>query len=374
MHEAHAFIKRVGPMSDSREFAAVRDMLPSVPAAQVEVLNSFYRRRGPLAVRALGRRLEIAAVVAAPRPPLCRLEIEFGGERGALLVPRRLIDLVFQEVDRSLDFERLNPAQAAILIEFALQDALKAIEAAVGEKIAVLSAGRAPERPEEAAEPGLTFKLSIPEAGEAQLHLHLPPAALAKFSRYLNANAARPALDPKAFEALSFPACMRVGAMVFSQAELASLNAGDVIMLDGKAGTPAAALVIGETIAAPLAVEGGRAMLTDDLRIAARSPLAGMTADAVAHGASADAKGLFFVLTFELSRFQASLGDIRGYRRGTILPVGSQGGSVDIAVNGTAIGLGEWVHVGSGTGIMVTRLFQPSGLGRGHAEQRRNGG
>ncbi len=222
-------------MSDNKEFAAVADMLPSVPAAHAEALNSFYRRRGPLSARALGRKIEIAAAFASPRPPLCRLEIETGGERGALLLPRWLIDLIFQETDRSLDFGRLNPAQAALLIEFALQDALKAIEAAIGEKITVLSAGRAPEKLEELPEPGLTFKLSIPDAGEAQLHLYLPPSSLVKFSRYLNANAAKPAADPKPFEALSFPACLRVGAIVFSQAELSSLNAGDVVMLDSKA-------------------------------------------------------------------------------------------------------------------------------------------
>jgi hypothetical protein len=138
-----------------------------------------------------------------------------------------------------------------------------------------------------------------------------------------------------------------------------------VILLDQKTTVlPGAVLIIDEMLAAPLQITDSNAILTDIPKTARGTVLEGLTAKGIEAwlqqdgGLDEDEDGVPVIMTFELRRFHASLEELRLYRRGTVLPLGSDGKDLEILANGAVAGLGKLITIGDSTGVMVTRLVQ----------------
>jgi flagellar motor switch/type III secretory pathway protein FliN len=342
-------------------------LLPSLPPTCVEVLNTFYQRREPIKVQAFGRAIQIEPAFGQEQgdQQFLRLEIEIDGDMGTLLLPRPLVDLIFLELDGSPNIADFDPQQAALLMELALRGMLEAIEAGIGGKISVISVASRIEHFEPLPEPLFNFDLSIARLGLLRIHLHLPARPSLRIAQYINANATRRNEGFDEFAALTFSVCIRLGAFAFSQTGLKELAAGDVILLDQKTTVlPGAALIIDEMLAAPLQITDSNAILTDIPRTARSTVLEGLTAKGIEAWLQQDGSldqnkdGVPVIMTFELRRFHASLEELRLYRRGTVLPLGSDGTDLEILANGAMVGLGKLIAIGDSTGVMVTRLVQ----------------
>jgi flagellar motor switch/type III secretory pathway protein FliN len=344
----------------------VGDLLPAVPPACIEALNAFYQRRDPIKVHAFGRTVQIEPVFEREQTNqrFLRLEIEAGGDMGTLLVPSPLADLVFLELDGSPSIADFDPQQAALLMELALRGMLEAIEAGIGGKINLISVASRVESFERLPEPLFSFGLSIARLGLLHIYLHLPARSSLRLAHYMNANTTRRSEDAQELAALTFSACIRLGAFAFSQTGLRELAAGDVILLDQKSAVlPGAALVIGETLAAPLEIADGNAILEDAPKIALGTVLEGLTATGIESwfqqdNLSQEEDGVPIIMTFEFRRFHASLEDLRYYGRGTAIPLESDGTDLEILANGKMVGLGKLTTIGGSTGVRITRLVQ----------------
>jgi flagellar motor switch/type III secretory pathway protein FliN len=352
----------------------VDGLLHLVPPDCVEALNAFYQRHEPLKVRAFGGAIQIEPAFGRGkgRQAFLRMEIDAGGDRGTLLLPSPLADLIFLELDGSPNIADFDPQQAALLMELALRGVLEAIEAGIGGKISVNSVASRIEHFEPLPEPLFDFGLSMAKLGLLHIYLHLPAAPSLRLAQYMNAKTTRGNEAPGELAALTFSACIRLGAFAFSQTALRELAAGDVILLDQTSAVlPGAALIIGETLAAPLEITGSSAILVDAPKTALGTVLEGLTAKGIESwfqqdSLDQDEDGVPVIVTFELRRFHASLEDLRLYRGGTALQLGSDGQDVEILANGKLIGLGKVMTIGDSTGVAVTRLVQPQSiLGRG---------
>jgi Type III flagellar switch regulator (C-ring) FliN C-term len=344
----------------------VGDLLPFMPPACVEVLNAFYQRRDPIKAHAFGRTIQIEPAFEREQSHqrFLRLEIEVDGDMGTLLIPSPLADLVFLELDGSPNIADFDPQQAALLMELALRGMLEAIEAGIGGKIFLISVASRIEPFERLPEPLFRFGLSIAKLGLLHIYLHLPARSSLRLAHYMNANTTRRTEDAQELAALTFSVCIRLGAFAFSQRDLGQSAAGDVILLDQKSTVlPGAALVIGETLAAPLEIIDSNAILVDAPKIALGTVLEGLTATGIESWfqqdkLNRDNDGVPIIMTFELRRFHVSLEDLRFYRRGTAIPLGSDGNDLEMLANGKMVGLGKLITIGDSTGVMVTRLVQ----------------
>jgi flagellar motor switch/type III secretory pathway protein FliN len=343
----------------------VDGLLHRVPPDCVEPLNAFYRRHEPIKLRALGGVIEIEPAFGRKQrqQTFLRLEIAVDGDAGTLLLPSNLAELIFLELDGSPNIADFDPEQAAVLMELALRGMLEAIETGIGGKISVISVASRTEEFQPLPEPSFDFGLSVAKLGLLHVHLHLPANPLLRLADYVAARTTRGNEETAELAALTFPVCIRLGASAFSQAGLRALAAGDVILLDGKSSVlPGAALIIGETLAAPLEIAGSNATLVQAPSIAFGTVLEGLTVRGIEawfqDGLDQDAGTMPVIVTFELRRFHASLENLRLFRRGTAVPLGSHGMELEIAANGQMIGLGKLITIGDSTGVMVTRLVQ----------------
>jgi flagellar motor switch/type III secretory pathway protein FliN len=368
MQTGRSYAKVAGSLMSRINDAAeqgIDGLLQQVPPDCLEALNAFYRRHEPIKLRALGGLIEIEPAFGRKqrRQPLLRVEIAVDGDTGTLFLPATFADLIFLELDGSPNIADFDPEQAAILMELALRGMLEAIEAGIGGKISVISVASRTEEFEPLPEPSFDFGLSVARLGLLHVHLHLPANPSLRLADYLAARTAKRNEETVELAALTFPVCIRLGASVFSQAGLRELAAGDVILLDGKSSVlPGAALIIGETLAARLEIAGSNATLMGAPAIAFGTVLEGLTVRGIESwfqdGLDQDADGIPVIVTFELCKYHVSLEDLRLFRRGTAVPLGSHGMDLEIAANGQMIGLGKLITIGDSTGVMVTRLVQ----------------
>ena len=116
---------------------------PLIAPSHVQALNAVYRRRPPLAATIGG--LQASILAAWPLPDRradashrvsLRLDGE-PGEPGELWLPQSLLDVLVGSVDPALSLDRLGPNRAAIILEFALDSVLAAVEINLGCKIVV---------------------------------------------------------------------------------------------------------------------------------------------------------------------------------------------------------------------------------------------
>jgi type III secretion protein Q len=345
--------------ADAALQVAPRLALPTIALQQVAPLNASFRPRPPLAFTVAGRAATIAAAwpphgLTAPR---CRLDITIDGEPGELTLSRSVLDAIMSSLGLDQSLDAFSPANAGILIELALSDALAGLEESLGCSLAITAA-----HADQAAAEGstsLTFALTVDGAGASAAELRLAPHHAITLARFLDQRAApsRPEV-----ELLPVPLCLRAAAATLKVAELATLSPGDVVMLDQCCRLMRTAVaVIAEHLVAPLDLNAtGAAIKAPPMPGRGSSWEWSMqnVADKPDLSQKSDLDDLPVNLLLELGRLDLPLGEIRRLAPGAVLPLARPlDDSVDILANGRRIGRGALVQIGDSVGVRVTRLF-----------------
>ena len=152
---------------------------PLIAPSHVQALNAVYRRRPALAATIGGRQTSIIAAWPPPdrRPDDVshRVALRLDGESGELWLPQSLLDILVGSVDPALSLDRLGPDRAAIILEFALDSVLAAVEMNLGCKLAVDSFSGQVERLENDGQLPLFFTLVIEGLVTTGCELRIPP-------------------------------------------------------------------------------------------------------------------------------------------------------------------------------------------------------
>jgi type III secretion system YscQ/HrcQ family protein len=331
---------------------------PLVAPSHVPVLNAVYRRRPPLAATIGGRQTTIIAAWPTPdrRPDVShRVALSVDGEPGELWLPQSLLDVLVASVDPALSLDRLGPDQAAIILEFALDSALAAVEMDLGCTLAVESVSGQVERLENDGQPALFFTLVIEGLWTTGCELRLPPDYALRLAEGLDRHAGinRLALD------VPMAVCLRVAAASLTVGEVERLSPDDVVLVDARCQPGDTAIaVIGERLVAPVA------LAPEGHRLAAR-PIAGgnspwawsMATDAMAAAweADPDNDNRPLHVMFEIGRFELPVSKVKQLAPNALLPLRPpHDQAVDIVVDGQRIGRGTLMQIGNRTGVHVT--------------------
>jgi len=335
-----------------------------VAPSHVHVLNAFYVRRQPLTITIAGRKATIASAWPPADLPAgaCRyLTLTIDGEKGGLLLPRSLLDILIGGVDPELSLDRLRPEYAGLVVEFALAETLHAIEANFGWKLAFVSIGPPIEAPGHDSRPTLSFALEIEGVGASTCDLRLPPSQALKVVRHLDQHAG---IDQARID-LPVAACLRVAAATLTVEETRTLSPGDVVLVDAHCQPNGTALaVIAGHLVAPveLTPAGGRLVIapTHGRGTAWEWSMQDNAQDASNSSApeASDLDDLPVRLVFEVGRLELLLSEIRRLAPGALLPLARPlDDAVDIVANGRRIGRGTMVSIGDSVGVRVTRLL-----------------
>jgi type III secretion protein Q len=338
--------------------------LETVPPEQAEVLKRFYLRRHALQTQISGRGATIraawspAAAIAAAESHLVRFEIN--GRAGLLVVSAAVTRALFRDIDASLSVTALAPADAALLLELAIEDALGRIETLSGCRIMLLSLAPA------AMVPGvpmvaLTISLDVQRLGASDCLLWLAPVDAAALAGMLDAAAGA---DKAPVEDLAVPMSVRLAAASPTIGELKTLRRGDVMLVDDECGAALRAVaVIAEHLVAPLDLVAPE-MSFSTRPIGGRGSAWEWSMDKPTGGAGpmslneAEFDDLPVRVLFEVGRLELSLGELRRLDVGALLPLAREPeNAVEIVVSGRRIGRGTLIKIGESLGVRVTRLF-----------------
>jgi type III secretion protein Q len=335
--------------------------LSTISRAEAESINAFHRRRPALAFKVAGR----AATMTAKWPPApddgcgrCRLDITVDGTPGTLILSRSVIKAIVAGLDPHQPFDHLESLDLALLLELALADALPALEASLGARLAINAVRTADER--EGGGAFLAFDIAIDGIGTSAGELLLQNRHAVGLARLLDSVAASfvPAVE------LPVPISLRVAATTCSIGEIATLSAGDIVMADRCCRQwRTAVAVVAEHLAAAVTLTATGAQIAAPLeRIHGSSWEWSM--ENGANRSQNDVMQTFDLddipvkLLFELGRIELSLAEIRQLAPGALIamPHPLEEG-VDISANGRSIGRGSLVQIGGNLGVRITRLF-----------------
>jgi type III secretion system YscQ/HrcQ family protein len=330
---------------------------PLIAPSHVQALNAVYRRRPPLAATIGGRQ---TSIIAAWPPPdrradvSHRVSLRLDGEPGELWLPQSLLDVLVGSVDPALSLDRLGPDRAAIILEFALDSVLAAVEMNLGCKLAVDSFSSQVERPENDGQLPLVFTLVIEGLVTTGCELRIPPDYALRLAEGLDRHAgiSRSALD------LPIPVCLRVAAANLAAGEIERLSPDDVVLVDASCEPGDAVIaVIGERLVAPVALapEGPR-LAAHPIPGATSSWTWSMPTDAMAGAWEADAEtdNRSLHVLFEIGRFELPASQVKQLAPNFLLPLEPlHDQTVDIVVDGQRIGRGTLMRIGNRTGVRV---------------------
>jgi type III secretion protein Q len=330
---------------------------PLIAPSHVLALNAVYRRRPALAATIGGRQ---ASLIAAwpPRDRRAdvshRVALRLDGEPGELWLPQSLLDVLVGSVAPALSLDRLGPDRAAIILEFALDSVLAAVEMNLGCKLAIDAFSSEVERPESDGQLPLFFTLEIEGLVTTGCELRIPPDYALRLAEGLDryAGISPPVLD------LPIPVCLRVAAANLAAAEIERLSPDDVVLVDASCQPGHAVIaVIGERFVAPvtLAPEGPR-LATHPIAGATSSWAWCMPSDAMAGAWQADAEtdNRSLHVLFEIGRFELPASQVKELAPNFPLPLEPpHDQTVDIVVDGQRIGRGTLMRIGNRTGIRV---------------------
>ncbi|WKA30053.1 MFS transporter [Bradyrhizobium roseum] len=331
--------------------------LPRVAPSHVQALNAVYRRRPALAATIGGRRTTIVAAwpPSDRRPEVShRVALRLDGEAGELWLPQSMLDVLVNSVDPALSLDRLGPDRAAIVLEFALDSALTAVEMMLGCKLAIDSYSGQVERLENDGQLPLFFTLVIEGLLTTGCELRIPPDYAFRLAEGLDRHAGidRSVLD------LPIPVCLRVAAANLTAGEIERLSPDDVVLVDASCepGDDVIA-VIGERLVASVALgpEGPR-LATHPIPGATSSWAWSMPTDATAGAwegeAETDNRPLHVL--FEIGRFELPASQVKQLAPNFLLPLEPlHDQTVDIVVDGQRIGRGTLMRIGNRTGVRV---------------------
>jgi type III secretion system YscQ/HrcQ family protein len=332
---------------------------PLIAPSHVQALNAVYRRRPALAAMIGGRQTSIVAAW----PPDRRLDVShrvglrLDGESGELWLPQSLLDILVDSVDPVLSLDRLGPDRAAIILEFALDSVLAAVEMNLGCKLAVDSYSSQVERLENDGQLPLFFTLVIEGLVTAGCELRIPPDYALRLAEGLDRHAgiSSSVLD------LPIPVCLRVAAANLAAAEIERLSPDDVVLVDASCEPGDAVIaVIGERLVAPVALapEGPR-LATYPIPGATSSWSWSMPTDAMAAawGADAETDNRPLHVLFEIGRFELPASQVKQLAPNFLLPLEPpHDRTVDIVVDGQRIGRGTLMRIGNRTGVRIIAI------------------
>lgn len=330
---------------------------PLIAPSHVQALNAVYRRRPALAATIGGRQASIIAAwpPSDRRPDVShRVALRLDGEAGELWLPQSLLDILVGSVDPALSLDRLGPDRAAIILEFALDSALTAVEMNLGCKLAVDSYSGQVERLEDDGQLPLFFTLVIEGLVTTGCELRIPPDYAFRLAEGLDRHAGidRSVLD------LPIPVCLRVAAANLAAAEVERLSPDDVVLVDASCEPCDDVIaVIGERLVAPVALDPeGHRLATYPIPGATSSWAWSMPTDAMAAAWEADAEtdNRPLHVLFEIGRFELPASQVKQLAPNFLLPLEPlHDRTVDIVVDGQRIGRGTLMRIGNRTGVRV---------------------
>ena len=355
---------------------------PLIAPSHVQALNAVYRRRPALAATIGGRQTSIVAAWPPPdrRPDAShRVALRLDGESGELWLPQSLLDILVDSVDPVLSLDRLGSDRAAIILEFALDSVLVAVEMNLGCKLAVDSYSSKVERPENDGQLPLFFTLVIEGLVTIGCELRIPPDYALRLAEGLDRHVGiiDSVLD------LPIPVCLRVAAANLAAAEIERLSPDDVVLVDASCEPGDAVIaVIGERLVAPVTLDPeGLRLATYPIPGATSSWAWSMPTDAMAGAWEADAetdnRSLHVLL--ELGRFELPASQVKQLAPNFLLPLEPpHDRTVDIVVGGQRIGRGTLMRIGNRTGVRIIAVRErprhaaglkraPAGEGTGFA-------
>ncbi len=285
--------------------------------------------------------------------------ILWGKDQLDIRCSERLASQILRALEPELDVAALPPDLAAVLLEAALLPAITAWEQASGREVVISSMTQdTPPAPAGA----LNLRL---EDGSTRWELTVagvePPS---NGSSPTGAIVGGWPVAPFAMTRFPLPAVLRIGTTRLTIAVLASLRAGDAVLLQ-TASNGRAMLVIAETwtAAAQHGSDGWRLLEaprpSQDLGTMEWTMQNADAAEGLPGEAPiADPDELPVLLTFDVGRLDIPLGELRRLGTGSVLELGrSTTELVRISANGRQIGQGELVEVEGAAAVRIVRLF-----------------
>lgn len=335
---------------------------PRLEQSQAALASALSRSRLPYPLTIEDATFELTFALAPPAELDARsLNAAFtiGGEPARLRLCAHLVESLTGLLAPGVPADALDDELKLLLIDLGLTTCLQRLEQRLGARISPLRLAAAETSPagDIAIRIGCGNKIGI--AGFALLAL--PGPLTESVVRLLDEiPAARPA-NPS----LPIPVAFRVALVGLTVAELADLNAGDVVICDRNLpGLDDVVAVLGERwLYAAKAAAGTVTLATP--RHDARVSLEYWTMDdadkkPLSEPASADAElaEIPIKLFFEIGRLEIPLGEVQRLGPGYVFELGRPVSEpVDILANGRRIGQGEIVRIGDATGVRVTRLL-----------------
>lgn len=324
--------------------------------AEVRLVNIWHQRWRARFVDIAGMRLDIGpAVVTENRSsgPTAMLGLSIGGSRVLFAVPAVVLDRILRALSAP-PRDALSVASMLLLIELAGAALLDAMEQTLALPVALTDFRL---ETSQGAPDGLALDGTLADLTFTAWLLWPPERADA-----LAALLGKP--DSIRGHEIAIDVALRVGTTRLAVGLLASLIAGDVVILDRSAhGDDGVAVVCGERRLAFATLQGARATLTTGLmpvagdmhRIWTAADLTTMNDDPKGHTELDDIE---VTLLFEIGRLVMPLGELRALAPGHVFDLGRDPrGAVEILTGGKRIGQGEVVQVGDAVGVRVLRIF-----------------
>lgn len=336
--------------------------LAEVPAQYADALSAFYRRRHLPKLQLAGRSVSFAPIWRRDLPDIAdpwTLAIRIADQPAALIVPEAFLGLLLEQIKGLVSFDALSREQRALILEFALSEAFDALETALGCSVLLSAVCEGAEERTATSGPPLLLTLETQGMEQSWCALRASEAHTLRLAHGLDRIASAPA--PGGLTDLPVPIRIRRAAVGLTLTELKSLRPGDIVLVDAYCMEPETAIaVMGGAHFAPVKMLPKGYQLLD-----APKPLAGsgfewnanrlpaqtgLTAD----GAVSDLPIRLFV---EMDRFELSWMGLhelqRGAQIGADVPRKSQ---LELVVEGSTIGRGEFTVLGDGLGFRVTRI------------------
>ena len=334
--------------------------LPEMTPQAAEAQSAFRARRLLPEMQLAGRAARIGAAWGSHTPdiaaPWCAT-MRVDRTAAELVLPHALLDLIFRHADPTVAATALRLDHAALVLEYALSDALTALEAALGWSISLTSVAKGSGQRENLGEAFVPIALQLQGAGTFWCQLRLEPPYLLALSNYLDriSSVAEHHID------VPLPVHLRWAMAELTLAELRGLAPGDIILADYSCGQLGTALaVFGEHLVAPVE------LLLKGYRFGAKPrPAVGSGWEwaldrALLHASDAGdgtAGDVPIRLFFELGQLEADRSAVAQLQGGALMalarPVDE---GVDIVANGTRIGRGRITKIGDAVAVRVTRL------------------
>ena len=320
--------------------------------------------------------LKVSVRLFGPLPPRqikagdsIDVALTLDGRPGRLLLSPALAELLISTLDEDLQAEELDQDSLALLLELALAPVLDRIQAATGQRIALL--GSAPSR---RSKTSVALAVTLHLDGRQGLRASLVMAT-ADGDVLARACQAWPRAR-RSWSHLRTTACLRLGSTRLKLRELRSLRLKDVVLFDeAQIDKQRLSVVVGEHWSYPAEIEGTRARVlagrrrlettAQEQRTMADTKDATVSSETVTGtgtgtgtGTETELDDLPITLVFELGRQQLSLGELREIDSGHVFDLGrGLDDPVDIYANGSLIGRGEVMQVAETLGVRIVRLF-----------------